>query len=377
MKKGYKRIILFNIILSIILLINSFIFNAFVDYFMPIFLMILIIIYKLIFGFEKDKHRYVKDIILEIAIFLIIFFVIYYIFGLVIGFAKTKGYLTIYGFKKFIIPTTLNLTLIEIYRYMTMTKSEGNVYACSTSVITLILLTITSSLAVQNNASKYEIFLYIALTFLPAVSKNVTLSIMEFKTGYKPLIFYSLIMGLYQYIFPIVPNPNEYITSIILFILPILMGLRIYLFFQKEQRSREKLYRKSNKKRFGSLVIPVLITFVLVYFTSGAFKLWAIAIASGSMTPNINKGDVVIIEKINKDYDKLEIGQVIAFKNDGLIIVHRLIRVVEVEGKYYFYTKGDANGDEDHIALTPDMIVGKVNYRIPFIGIPTVWLNEL
>ena len=116
---------------------------------------------------------------------------------------------------------------------------------------------------------------------------------------------------------------------------------------------------------------------MLVYFTSGYFHYHAIVVASGSMTPNILKGDVVVIEKIDGDYSKLKVGQVIAYKYDNVIIVHRLINIIENNGTYYFYTKGDANDLPDNWIVRGDTIIGTVNVKVPYIGLPTVWLNEL
>ena len=124
------------------------------------------------------------------------------------------------------------------------------------------------------------------------------------------------------------------------------------------------------------LIVPTLIVIALVYFTSGYFSYHAVAIATGSMTPNINKGDVVVIEK-NVNFNDVEIGQVIAHRKGNIIVVHRLIKKVEVEGSYYLYTKGDANDSPDNYEITKDMYVGVVNIKIPFIGYPTVWLNSL
>ena len=87
------------------------------------------------------------------------------------------------------------------------------------------------------------------------------------------------------------------------------------------------------------------------------------------MVPTINKGDVVIIEKFDNNVDKLKEGQIIAFEYHGVLIVHRIIRISEVKGEYFLYTQGDANNAEDGYPVTQD--------KIPYIGLPTVWLKEV
>ena len=92
MKKSYKKLIIFDIILAIILLLNSFILNILGNYlYMDILLVILLIVFKFVFGFEKDRHRYIKDITINISIIYLASFIIYYIFGIFIGFVRTDN----------------------------------------------------------------------------------------------------------------------------------------------------------------------------------------------------------------------------------------------------------------------------------------------
>ena len=54
-----------------------------------------------------------------------------------------------------------------------------------------------------------------------------------------------------------------------------------------------------------------------------------------------------------------------------------MVNIIKDEDKYYFYTQGDANNNIDNFAVHENMIIGVVNLKIPYIGLPTVWLNEL
>ena len=114
----------------------------------------------------------------------------------------------------------------------------------------------------------------------------------------------------------------------------------------------------------------------MVYFTSGYFHYYAIAVASGSMEPKIHKGDIVIVEKIDKNYSSIKEGQVLVYKYNNVVIVHRIVKIVENNGKYYFYTKGDANASADNYEIPEQNVIGITNVYIPYVGLPTVWLNE-
>ncbi len=375
MKKGYIRLLIFELLVCFILFLNSFVWNILNKHMMNIFLFLLLILFRVFFGFEKDRHRYIKDLLMEVFIFLMVYFILYYLFGIIITFAKAGNYYNLNGLKEFIIPTIFLIIQREYLRYNMMKKSEGSKLAIVCSIIMFIWIDISSAIYYGKFTTNYNIFIFIALTLLPSLSNNITFTFITMKTSYKPIMLYSLVMNLYYYLIPIVPNPNEYIASIINLLLPLILFYRINTFLKKERD--EEVDREYKKRRYGWLIISSMIVIILVYFTSGYFQYWAIAVASGSMSPKINKGDVVIINKIGNDYDRIEINDVIAFRFSNVTIVHRVINKIKVNNKYYFYTKGDANNHEDDFTVEEDMIIGTISTRIPYIGIPTVWLNEL
>ena len=375
MKRGYKKLLIFELFIFIILFLNSFVWNILSSYKLSIFILVVLFIFRGVFGFEKDKHRHTKDYLMEVIIFLISFFILYYLFGIIISFYANNNYYTIIAMVDFVIPALMYALLKEYFRYMIMCKAEGSKLLFITTVVMFVLFDITSAIYFRNFATNYNIFLFIALTLLPSISSNLVLCYFTTRIGYKPLVLYSIVMAEYRYLLPILPNPNEYLTSIINFMVPIALGYRFYRISNKEhEREISTDYRD---RKIKPLIASTIIVLILVYFTSGYFHYWAIAVGSGSMAPKIHKGDVAIIEKIDGQYQTLEKGQVIAFTYDGIIIVHRLINIVEDQGTYYFYTKGDANAKPDNYTVKEDMILGIVNHRIPYIGIPTVWLNEL
>lgn len=375
MKKGYIKILIFEILLLSILALNSFISNILRGYNIVILLIISVIIFKLLFGYEKDKHRYVKDTIFDMLITLLIAFLAYYVLGIFIGFVRVDSYYNVYGITTYVLPLILTITLKEVLRYMIITKSEGSKMLLVTTCILFAIVDISTMMSYAAFDNNYNTFLFIALTVLPAISTNIVATYVCKKLGFKPNMVWLLIINMYQYLLPIVPDTGDYILSIIRFIFPIIIGYRVFIFFEKEaDKQVDRDYNKINKLSLG-IVTVIIIT--LVYFTSGYFHYHAVSIASGSMHPNINKGDVVVIEKIDKDFKQLKKGMVLAYRHDGVTVVHRLINIVHEDNKYYFYTKGDANSDPDSIVITEKMVVGKVNLKIPFIGWPTVWVNEL
>ena len=83
--------------------------------------------------------------------------------------------------------------------------------------------------------------------------------------------------------------------------------------------------------------------------------------------------DVVIVDKYFKDIKQ---GDILAYNYDNKVVVHRVYKIINTNGEYYIYTKGDANQDYDKYKITQDMFVGIVKSKLPLIGYPTVLLNE-
>lgn len=74
-------------------------------------------------------------------------------------------------------------------------------------------------------------------------------------------------------------------------------------------------------------------------------------VVSGSMSPAIEKWDLIIVD-LDSEY---KVGDIISYKKDGVYITHRIIEI----NKNTIITKGDANNTIDN-PITKDMVAGKV-----------------
>lgn len=374
MKKSYQKILIFEIIVIFLLTLNIFIQSILNKYLIILFILILILIFKKIFGSEKIRKRYTKDLLMDVTITYMIFFILFYLFGLITGFYKTNNYLSLYGIKNFIIPTILIVVLKEYLRSLINTKYEDTKILYFVTFIMFIMLDIinlVNPLALKSGAG---IFFFLAGTVLPAISNNIAANYIVKVSNYKINIYWLLVLSIYGYILPIIPDTGDYILSIIRILLPLVICGKVKSFFDKEQDGF--IEREYNKKHIASLVISSVIVLILVYFTCGHFRYYAIAIASGSMRPQIYKGDVVVVDQKFK-VENIKNKQIIAYKHKGVVVVHRVVNVIKVENKYYFYTKGDANKDPDNYVVNENDIMGIVNIKIPYIGMPTIWFNKI
>ena len=96
------------------------------------------------------------------------------------------------------------------------------------------------------------------------------------------------------------------------------------------------------------------------------------------MEPTIKVGDVIYIDKsYKKNIDKIKENDVIVFKMNGNIYCHRVVKINISNGKYNFITKGDREGQkEDNWTVTDIELVGKVEFKFNYIGLPSIWLKN-
>ncbi len=96
----------------------------------------------------------------------------------------------------------------------------------------------------------------------------------------------------------------------------------------------------------------------------------AVAVMSESMVPILNQGDLVILHSSKN----ISIGDIIVFDNlQGKYIVHRVISLDPLQ------TKGDANPDQLGFErdINKSQVIGKVWFKIPYLGFPKVWFNSI
>ena len=378
--KSYYTVFLVETVIMFLVILNSF--NSILSnvYVLPFILFICDVIFFFVLGFEKTNKRLNKIVDFDIFMFSMVFLILYYLFGIIIEYAKSNNYLTLYGLTVFIIPTILKIIFKEHLRNSLLTKSGDNKFLIIYSVILFIMIDILPALSILNMSNMHDVFIFTALVLLPSITVNAVATYINIKVGYMPVIIYLLIFSLYQYVVPIVPNPSEYLKAIIDFILPILILFKVRKIVNKYYDEDEEIDRNYKKSSIILLIIPIILTIIIIYFVSGYFRYYALAIASGSMHPVFDRGSVVVTEQVNDKYDnynKLKEGEIIAFKAEKNIVVHRLIRIVNIGDEVYYYTKGDANEEEDNYLIKKENIIGIVRFKIPYIGYPTVLFSEI
>ena len=180
-------------------------------------------------------------------------------------------------------------------------------------------------------------------------------------------------MDLSIYIVPVIPDLGDYLNSLILISLPIVIYISAFSFIDERKKKIEYLFEED---KFSIWDIPIaLLLVVLATLVSGFFPFYMIGVGSASMSPSINKGDAVIIQKINKSTN-IKKGDIIAFRYNKKTVIHRVDDISTTSKDVVYTTKGDANNTVDSNTIKKKDIKGIVKLKIPFIAYPTVWLSE-
>lgn len=374
MKKSYKLLLSVEIIsiMFILFLINI---STNIFYIIGFIALELLLLVKY-FGISKIYDKYKRENILNILIVIFSYYFITYLLGLYVGFVQSSYIMKLGYIIKKLVPSLVLIIISEILRYEYISKGKKNKVIIFLSVVFFILVDAITKINGYNLKDMGVLITFIASIIVPSIAKNVFLTYECYKAGYKASIIYRCLMELPIYMLPILPNLGVYVNSSIEVIIP---SVIFYLSYEL-YRDKDKKEKVRNRKAYDIFFyIIIIILLVIMALTSGLFKYHAIAVGSGSMTPNINKGDAVIVEKLSvEEIKNIEVGEILVFRKDGVTIVHRVVQINKItDDKYYFYTKGDNNNSYDGYPISIENIVGVAKGRIRYIGYPTVILNEI
>lgn len=119
------------------------------------------------------------------------------------------------------------------------------------------------------------------------------------------------------------------------------------------------------------IVFSVILAGAAFLYFSPSYNMYVVR--SGSMTPAIDTGDVIITGPVNGPFSKKIVpGTIITYKNPSIgTITHR---VYSISGNT-IATKGDAVEDVDPWKVTMSEVQGVYLFRIPRLGFATTFIQ--
>ncbi|MBM7833049.1 signal peptidase I [Clostridium sardiniense] len=141
---------------------------------------------------------------------------------------------------------------------------------------------------------------------------------------------------------------------------------------------REKSKGKLVKDIISYIVIAIVFIFMVISILSnvGLFGYKFYDVLTGSMSPTINPGNLIVVKEI--DDSEVKEGDIITFKGNSTsnLTTHRVVEVIEKDKNIKFQTKGDANDVLDPMLIDGNLLVGKVVFDIPYMGKVMSFINQ-
>ena len=326
---------------------------------------------------RKNYRRYLhkSDKFQTTFIVVITYLSLYFTLGIFFGYQHNVYSMTAKG----IVTNTLLFMPIIIFqeyiRQVLIEYSGNNKKLLILITILFILVTLNYSSLLNNFRSSEAAFKYICSDIIPTIAMNVLFTYLTYISGYTSAAVYRILTTAIALYLPILPNLDWFFTGLSGILVPAILFAIINYSHMMLIKNQTKKEEKSNRP---STYIPVFaFIFCVVAFVIGMFKYMPLAVVSNSMFPLFERGDVAIIEQIDKtEINKIKEGTIVKYQANGYYVIHRVKKIEETEDGLLFTTKGDNNNAEDSEKVKEEQIKGIYKFKIKYIGYPSVWLSE-
>ena len=310
-----------------------------------------------------------REVLLLVSVIGLIVVIFLHMSGLYFGYYKNPYFVNLENILTYVLPLASIIVTSELIRATILAqKNKLTDLICFLSCILIEILMVSD---IAGITSFYRFMDVVGLALFPAVSANIFYHYISRRYGIIPNIVFRSISTLYIYFIPTAPLIPDALMSCIKILLPIMLLAIVASLYEKKKKTALQRGR-----RLGAVSVALMTVLVagVAMLISCQFRFGAIVIATGSMTGEINKGDMIIYERY--DGQTIKEGQVIVFLDDKTKIVHRVVDIQVIGGETRYYTKGDANDGLDYGYRTEEDIFGLTDVKVAYVGYPTLWLRD-
>lgn len=320
----------------------------------------------------RDKNDKIKSVLIAI----ILYYILYELLGLVIGYRNSPYSLKLVQILKNTVFIVGVVALQEYVRTKLVTQYDKRIMHIFITLF-FIFLSLDINVLWQSTSQLQSLLEYLLVKVIPAIVESVLLTYLSLKGGYLLNYAYSIPNAIALIVLPIFPDVDWFIETTSRYVLSLL----IFILVSYEQMVRgRKISRKQVRKENPMKTIPVILCVIgIVGFVAGVFPYKPVAVISNSMIPTFARGDVCIVKQIKKqeEMDHIKVGDILEYRFNKALIVHRVIEIEKKGDQTYWYTKGDNNEMQDAQPVTSDQVSGVIKQIIPYLGYPSVWFTEL
>jgi signal peptidase len=273
----------------------------------------------------------------------------------------------------------------ELVRAQLITTFPKNKRLIGIALITLLFAIINFSPARYLALGEtVETTRFLGANLLPTIAAGLFASFLALLGGPIASIAYLGTLQTFEWFSPILPTPDWTIQALIGTLVPTIGFIIIHettkpftllrhgLLSRKEATFKIRKNKK-NSFPFGWIAIALIALF-LMWSNSGLLGFQPSIVASGSMQPNLNVGDMAIVIH-SKPFD-IKVGDIIQYRGESEPVIHRVINKYQEQSQTYFITKGDANNAQDPKPVSENQVIGKATFIIPKLGWASIGLKE-
>lgn len=321
---------------------------------------------------DRVRHRTEKALIIGSVI--AVWFVVDFASGIVLTYQHNAVVSSPIGILMNVLAFGSVAVALEYTRHSVMLMGgRSNVVPLGIIVSLVFAATQVSATQLVAFQSLDETIKLVVGTIVPAIANSLLLTYLAFNAGFVPQLVYRMgVLGT-ALLPPIIPKHDWYMTGLG----SLLLVIAVYVSIDRTRKDIEVKgghYRHAHRAYDAMFVVAMV---ALVVFMSGFFSYKPEAIMSDSMKPVFARGAIVVVQKATAM--DVQVGDIVQYSLPDHSITHRLIRIElapDGSGTRLYITKGDNSPSQDP-PVKPEQIVGIVRAEIPYIGFPSVWLNEM
>jgi len=266
--------------------------------------------------------------------------------------------------------------------YLTKNLNRKNPTLVVAAITILYTFANVSIFALINFQDPLTYTKFMGENFLPILTENLLATYLALISGPIASLAYRAPLQAFQWFSPILPDLPWGYTALIGVMTPTIGFIAINMATTQRDltkagirtpRIRTPKLKRSQKSTKGWLIISVFLV-LTVWTSTGLFGFYPTIVASGSMRPTMEVGDISIVVSTNPS--NIQIGDIIQYWQGEEMDLHRVVEIRQTESGKEFITQGDANNAPDSTPVYAEQIRGKLIFSIPKVGWVSIALKE-
>jgi signal peptidase I len=124
----------------------------------------------------------------------------------------------------------------------------------------------------------------------------------------------------------------------------------------------------TSRRRTYSYVFDAVVVFAVVVLLANFGNYFSVVfpVEGISMQPTIVQGDLAIVQPVA--ISSIRIGDIVVYRDGPIDVIHRVVKITNTASGIVLTVKGDNNAFPDPASVTSNLIVGRVEAVVLYLG---------